>query len=86
METLSIKESSKEYDRIKELKAFEETKASVKGLVDSGIQNVPKIFIRPHDELLDELNYSHSDLQVPIIDLSGIGGEDYRRKIVGEVK
>ncbi|KAL8525147.1 hypothetical protein ACS0TY_014678 [Phlomoides rotata] len=86
METLSLKESSEEYDRIKELKAFEETKAGVKGLVDSGIQNVPKIFIRPHDELLDELNYSHSDLQVPVIDLGGIGGEDYRRKIVGEVK
>ncbi|KAL8497585.1 hypothetical protein ACS0TY_021067 [Phlomoides rotata] len=86
METLSLKESSEEYERIKELKAFEETKAGVKGLVDWGIQNVPKIFIWPHDELLDELNYSHYDLQVPVIDLGGIGGEDYRRKIVGEVK
>lgn len=86
MDTLSLVESSEEYDRIKELKAFEETKAGVKGLVDSGIQNVPKIFIRPNDELLDELNYSHSDLQVPVIDLGGIGRDDDRKKIVDEVK
>ena len=31
------------YDRGKEVKAFEETKACVKGLVDSGASNIPRI-------------------------------------------
>lgn len=75
------------YDRLKELTAFDETKAGVKGLVDSGILNVPKIFIRPPDELAEEdLNQTQSNLQVPVIDLTGIGEEHRRKKIVGELK
>ncbi|PON66648.1 hypothetical protein TorRG33x02_267100, partial [Trema orientale] len=33
-----------EYDRATELKAFDETKAGVKGLVDAGIFEIPRIF------------------------------------------
>ncbi|PIN04461.1 Iron/ascorbate family oxidoreductase, partial [Handroanthus impetiginosus] len=83
----SLAASAQDYDRVKELKAFEETKAGVKGLIDSGIQTVPRIFIRPPDELVEELNYSQSsDLQVPVIDLSGIGSDDQHKKIISEVK
>ncbi|KAM7462959.1 hypothetical protein LguiA_031080 [Lonicera macranthoides] len=35
------------YDRTSELKAFDETKAGVKGLVDAGITQVPRIFHQP---------------------------------------
>ncbi|KAF8016435.1 hypothetical protein BT93_H1830 [Corymbia citriodora subsp. variegata] len=38
-----------EHDRASELRAFDETKAGVKGLVDAGITQVPHIFIRPPD-------------------------------------
>ncbi|KAG6423995.1 hypothetical protein SASPL_114404 [Salvia splendens] len=67
-------------DRVKELKAFEATNAGVKGLTDAGIEKVPRIFIRPADELVEELNYGQSSVQVPVIDL----GDD-REKVVREL-
>ncbi|KAM7278789.1 hypothetical protein ACFE04_005923 [Oxalis oulophora] len=74
-----------EYDRAKELKAFDDTKAGVKGLVDAGIRTVPKIFIRPPDELAEELDFPHVQLQVPIIDLDGLRGTDRRKEILENV-
>ncbi|CAI9783020.1 unnamed protein product [Fraxinus pennsylvanica] len=47
-----------------ELRAFDATKTGVKGLVDAGIENIPKIFIRPADEVAEESNYGHSNLQM----------------------
>ncbi|KAK4478185.1 hypothetical protein RD792_017468 [Penstemon davidsonii] len=84
----SISESTQNYDRLSDLKAFEETKSGVKGLIDSGIQNVPKIFIRPPDELSEEPNsiVGSSTSQVPIIDLSEIESEVNRKRIVEEVR
>ncbi|KAL3359721.1 hypothetical protein AABB24_016306 [Solanum stoloniferum] len=35
------------YDRMSELKAFDDTKAGVKGIVDAGITEVPRIFVQP---------------------------------------
>jgi hypothetical protein len=35
--------------RIKELKAFDETKLGVKGLVDAGITKIPQMFHHPPD-------------------------------------
>ncbi|GMN32934.1 hypothetical protein TIFTF001_041832 [Ficus carica] len=32
------------YDRLSQLKAFDETKAGVKGLVDFGVTEIPHIF------------------------------------------
>ncbi|XP_044500313.1 1-aminocyclopropane-1-carboxylate oxidase homolog 3-like [Mangifera indica] len=47
------------------------TKASVKGLVDAGILNVARIFIRPPspNELVHRSNYHKNNLQVPHISL-----------------
>ncbi|KAK3043425.1 hypothetical protein RJ639_002004 [Escallonia herrerae] len=75
-----------EYDRNKELQAFDETKAGVKGLVDSGVAKVPKIFVRPAEELAKDLNSRRADIQVPVIDLSGIERLDRRKEIVNEIK
>ncbi|KAK4357038.1 hypothetical protein RND71_022648 [Anisodus tanguticus] len=86
----STKESQAEltmdYDRLKELKAFDDTKSGVKGLIDAGIVEIPRIFIRPPDELAEELNQGKSTLQVPVVDLSGIEVEDRRQKVVDEIR
>ncbi|KAL2463653.1 1-aminocyclopropane-1-carboxylate oxidase-like protein 1 [Forsythia ovata] len=82
----SIAESAKNYDRVTELKAFEDTKAGVKGLVDFGIVNIPKIFIRPPDELAEELKYGRNNLQVPVIDFTRIESHNRSKKIIDEVR
>ncbi|GMH08524.1 hypothetical protein Nepgr_010364 [Nepenthes gracilis] len=73
-----------ENERIRELKAFDDTKLGVKGLVDGGIQTVPKIFIRPPEELPQELNstrHHSSDFQIPVIDLTS----GRREEIVNQI-
>ncbi|GAB4843161.1 hypothetical protein Ancab_013136 [Ancistrocladus abbreviatus] len=68
---------------VAELKAFDDTKAGVKGLVDAGIQSIPKIFIRPSEELAQELNTcDNPNLQVPIIDLKGAQQEEIAKRIL----
>ncbi|KAG5588116.1 hypothetical protein H5410_048550 [Solanum commersonii] len=75
-----------DYDPSDEKKAIDDAKAGVKGLVDSGIVEIPRIFIRPPHELSEELNMCKSTLQVPVVDLSGIHVEDGRKKIVEEIR
>ncbi|XP_015167378.1 deacetoxyvindoline 4-hydroxylase-like isoform X4 [Solanum tuberosum] len=75
-----------DYDPSDEKKAIDDTKAGVKGLVDSGIVEIPRIFIRPPHELAEELNMCKSTLQVPVVDLSGIEAEDRRKIIVDEIR
>ncbi|CAN1312113.1 1-aminocyclopropane-1-carboxylate oxidase homolog 1 [Linum perenne] len=55
-----------------ELKAFDESKAGVKGLVDSGIKEIPRIFHAPPHFLKDGSPFSPDDpnFKFPIIDLS----------------
>ncbi|KNA25004.1 hypothetical protein SOVF_010540 [Spinacia oleracea] len=63
-----------EYDRHKELKEFDETKLGVKGLIDSGITKIPRIFHHPTETLFDhepQQPNPHDDLIIPVIDLSG---------------
>lgn len=63
------------YDRVKEVKQFDETKSGVKGLVDSGIVKIPRIFIHPPENLYTTPTYT--SFQVPVIDLNGF--ESLRR-------
>ncbi|PQP95336.1 1-aminocyclopropane-1-carboxylate oxidase homolog 1 isoform X2 [Prunus yedoensis var. nudiflora] len=64
--TSSHDENQSKYDRAKELKAFDDTKAGVKGLVDAGTLHVPKIFIGPPNELITDFHTCHQpNLQVP---------------------
>ncbi|KAK3407173.1 hypothetical protein EUGRSUZ_K03273 [Eucalyptus grandis] len=70
-----------DFDRVKELQEFDETRAGVKGLVDSGATKVPRIFIHPHENshsLPSDAN--GTNLQIPIVDLRGY--RDSRRKDV----
>ncbi|KAL5707523.1 hypothetical protein ACHQM5_018417 [Ranunculus cassubicifolius] len=56
------------YDRAKEVKDFDESKIGVKGLLDSGITSIPRIFIHPQENLpTPNTNSTH---QIPVIDLS----------------
>ncbi|KAI3894739.1 hypothetical protein MKX03_031561 [Papaver bracteatum] len=75
------------YDRNKELKAFDETKTGVKGIVDLGIEKIPSIFVRTQDELTEDSAYTDAtrdQFQTPVIDLQGI---DYRRnEIIDEIR
>lgn len=73
------------YDRIEMLKAFDETKAGVKGLTDSGLLKLPKIFVRPSEELAEEAKHEKAQARVPVIDLSGINDAVSRKQIVEEV-
>ncbi|KAL2530329.1 1-aminocyclopropane-1-carboxylate oxidase-like protein 1 [Forsythia ovata] len=69
------------YDRISELRSFDDSKAGVKGLVDSGISKIPRIFV--HDDRVKHLeeksNCKNSQFVVPIIDFDGIYTDMARR-------
>ena len=58
------------YDRAKEVKEFDETKAGVKGLVDSGVTKVPRFLIRP-PESFPMLSPATTHFHVPVIDVQG---------------
>ncbi|XP_060186123.1 1-aminocyclopropane-1-carboxylate oxidase homolog 1-like [Lycium barbarum] len=80
-----------DYDRAEELKAFDNTKAGVKGLVDAGIVHIPEIFVTPSIKE-NEFNAQNLDscsnvnVQIPVIDLEDINKDDFRRRrIVEEV-
>ncbi|XP_059632387.1 1-aminocyclopropane-1-carboxylate oxidase homolog 1-like [Cornus florida] len=68
-------ESELNYDRTSELKAFDDTKAGVMGLVEAGITNVPRIFIHPPDN-----TDKSSDSSFPVIDLDGSHEDPIRHK------
>lgn len=74
------------YDRKSELKAFDDTKAGVKGLVDAGITKIPRIFI--HDQLkLSNSRSGDSEFIIPILDLDGVNKDAISRaKIVKQVQ
>ncbi|GLT61828.1 hypothetical protein SLA2020_345080 [Shorea laevis] len=73
--------ASPEYDRASELKAFDDTKAGVKGLVDAGISKVPRIFHHQPDcfTVSEDTQFS-----IPIIDLDDVKKDSVKRRDVVE--
>ncbi|CAI9776894.1 unnamed protein product [Fraxinus pennsylvanica] len=69
------------YDRKSELRSFDDSKIGVKGLVDSGISKIPRIFV--HDDRVKQLeeksNCKKSQLNIPIIDFDRIYEDKARR-------
>ncbi|KAL6343545.1 hypothetical protein AAG906_024910 [Vitis piasezkii] len=55
-----------------EIKAFDDTKLGVKGLVDAGMTKIPRIFIHPQHYLQDKLVCEDSQFSIPTIDLQGV--------------
>ncbi|XP_056170400.1 1-aminocyclopropane-1-carboxylate oxidase homolog 1-like [Syzygium oleosum] len=79
----SVTYSGPHYDRAKEAKEFDETKAGVKGLIDSGVAKVPRLFIHPPQNLRDlssDTDGAATGLKVPIVDMMGY--RDSRRRDV----
>ncbi|XP_031262505.1 deacetoxyvindoline 4-hydroxylase-like [Pistacia vera] len=60
-----------EYDHVKEMDDFNETKAGVKGLVDSGVVKLPRIFIHPPDDVPKSSSKAH----VPVMINHGVPDE-----------
>lgn len=63
-----------DYDRVKEVKEFDNTKSGVKGLLDSGLVRIPRIFIHSPEHLQNSISttdISDDELQIPVIDLQG---------------
>ncbi|PIN01361.1 Deacetoxyvindoline 4-hydroxylase [Handroanthus impetiginosus] len=60
-------------NQLRDLKAFDDSKAGVKGLVDAGIERIPLIFV--HDKAKLEEDYSicpNSQSNLPVIDFDDI--------------
>eukprot|EP00268_Persea_americana_P031329 TRINITY_DN3045_c0_g1_i1.p1 TRINITY_DN3045_c0_g1~~TRINITY_DN3045_c0_g1_i1.p1 ORF type:complete len:376 (-),score=51.88 TRINITY_DN3045_c0_g1_i1:324-1451(-) len=73
-------------DRAKEVKEFDESKTGVKGLVDSGISTIPRIFIHPPHTLPNDSDPAvDPTFQIPTVDLQSIHG-DRRMEIVGQIR
>ncbi|XP_023733437.1 1-aminocyclopropane-1-carboxylate oxidase homolog 1 [Lactuca sativa] len=64
---------------------FDETKAGVKGVLDSGVLKIPEIFVHPPENVsvgtLCDMN-----LKVPVIDIERVEEGGKRGEIVGEIK
>lgn len=73
------------YDRLQEVKEFDEAKIGVKGLSDSGITTIPRIFIHPQEKISD-LKSTSTSSGIPIIDLSNINSADHRLIIIEQVR
>jgi hypothetical protein len=84
-------ERESKYDRMSELKAFDESKAGVKGLADAGVTKIPRIFIHHHQQHNDDDQSDSSsfdlNFSIPIIDFEGIGKDaGQRAEIVEEIR
>ncbi|CAN4120496.1 unnamed protein product [Withania somnifera] len=70
-----------------ELKAFDDTKAGVKGLVDAGVTKVPQVFILPPKNRPESSDTCETQFIFPVIDLEGIGENPIKhKKIVDKVR
>lgn len=73
---MGVSEASSINERFQELKAFDESKAGVKGLVDAGITKVPGIFIRSSEELDRDRQNSNeptrTHIRIPVVDLKEV--------------
>ncbi|GAV64793.1 LOW QUALITY PROTEIN: 2OG-FeII_Oxy domain-containing protein/DIOX_N domain-containing protein, partial [Cephalotus follicularis] len=58
------------YDRVKEVKQFDDSKLGVKGLVDSGLTTIPRFFVHPPETLTDLRRSSRPDPNIIPLDLS----------------
>ncbi|KAK9931077.1 hypothetical protein M0R45_018372 [Rubus argutus] len=75
------------YDRKSELKAFDDTKEGVKGLVDAGITEIPRIFHHPPDQynINNTSDSEETQFSIPVIDLEGLSNITKRKEVVSKV-
>ncbi|KAK6122720.1 hypothetical protein DH2020_043539 [Rehmannia glutinosa] len=76
-----------EYDRNSEIKAFDDTKAGVKGLTEAGVEKIPRIFVHEQYILEKNLTFGRSGLSIPVIDLECLNkNASARIEIIHRVK
>lgn len=77
-------------NRAVEVKKFDETKAGVKGLVDSGVKKIPRFFVHPPENLfqrwVSETETGARSFQVPVIDFGGLERGEIRAQIVSGIR
>ncbi|PRQ36489.1 putative deacetoxyvindoline 4-hydroxylase [Rosa chinensis] len=75
------------YDRKSELKAFDDTKNGVKGLVDAGITEIPRIFHHPPDQynISNTSDSEETKFSILVIDLGGLSDPTTQKEIVAKV-
>ncbi|KAL1314086.1 hypothetical protein HN51_040826 [Arachis hypogaea] len=80
-ETSTIEKSHSGYDRMSEVKAFDDTKLGVQGLIENRVTKVPPIFhCNEHES--NSSSKPKSKFSIPIIDInSGIIGDDVVEKV-----
>lgn len=71
-------------NRFEMLEAFDATQSGVKGLIDTGISKIPRIFVRTCNELAQELTRDTAQVKVPLVDLTDIYSDTERRKLIIE--
>uniref|UniRef100_A0A175YQ74 Uncharacterized protein n=1 Tax=Daucus carota subsp. sativus TaxID=79200 RepID=A0A175YQ74_DAUCS len=71
-------------NRRRELQAFDDTKAGVKGLVDAGIQKVPNIFIHPPDAFGKNSSDKCKEFSIPTIDFECLDKDPTSRQDIVE--
>ncbi|KAK9667945.1 hypothetical protein RND81_13G022700 [Saponaria officinalis] len=73
--TKEVNNNISDYDRKKELEEFDNTKLGVKGLIDSGITRIPRIFQHPPETLFDFQKAirvtGDAENIIPVIDMTG---------------
>lgn len=76
------------YDRESELKAFDDAKTGVKGLVDAGLVKIPRIFIHQQHRLnKHNCTDEKHKFSIPIIDLQGVDRDaSLRCKVIDQVR
>ncbi|TYI38692.1 hypothetical protein ES332_A02G046100v1 [Gossypium tomentosum] len=79
-----VHDDSNNYDKEKELKAFDNSKAGVKGLVDAGITKVPRMFIRSDISSNTLETTKKTQYNIPVIDLQGIEDDPRRHKEISD--
>ncbi|KAJ0093137.1 hypothetical protein Patl1_25164 [Pistacia atlantica] len=74
------------YNRKSELKAFDDSKAGVKGLLDAGVTKVPSMF-KSEQNIPREKPANNLQLSIPIVDLLGIHEDPIKQaEIVNKVR
>ena len=69
----AILTADQDYDRLKEVKHFDDSKIGVKGLLDSGLTSIPRFFHHPPEARPSPRPTTRPDPKnlVPVVDLSG---------------
>ncbi|XP_047956481.1 1-aminocyclopropane-1-carboxylate oxidase homolog 1-like [Salvia hispanica] len=76
--------SKVDFDWEKEVKEFDERKTGVKGLVDAGVTEIPRLFMHPQEVIDRYPTAKGAAVELPVIDLTGAESGGARRREVVE--